>query len=102
MTEKEKIIQDIQEIVGLRNALLVADYIIARDEKKQGGSVKLDLLKQDPEYAHINIDEEYEKAKRWVSGKKVRLTTSFFMKWLNRIEKPLYAVKKCQTQMEAF
>jgi hypothetical protein len=102
-TEKEKIIQDMIEIVGLRGAVLVADYIIARDKKRAGEEITLDSLKQNPMYDHINIDNEFLKAKQWISQKGGRkLTPRFFVNWLNRIEKPL-EVKKCnQIQMEAF
>jgi hypothetical protein len=100
-TEKEKIIQDMIEIVGLRSAVLVADYIIARDEKKYGGSIRLELLKENPDYAHIDIDAEYQKAKNWVSGKRVKLTPKFFVDWLNRKPKPLDWTPKTKEQ-EAF
>jgi hypothetical protein len=101
MGEKEKIIRDMEKIVGLRNAQLVADYIIARDDKKYGGTIRLELLKENPDYAHINIDEEYEKAKRWVSGKRVKLTPRFFIDWLNRKPKPFGWTPKV-VESEAF
>lgn len=94
MTEKEKIIQDITAVVGLRNATLVADYIITRDKKRYGESVSLQALKANPIYSHIDIDAELARAKQWIArtgGRK--LTSRFFVNWLNRIEKPLVPIQ---------
>jgi hypothetical protein len=108
MTEKQKLIEDVHDIIGNHaNILLaeqIADFILARDKKKRGEEITLDSLKQNPMYDHINIDNEFLKAKQWISQKGGRkLTPRFFVNWLNRIEKPLEAVKKCnQIQMEAF
>ena len=99
-TEKEKIIQDMIEIVGLRNATLVADYIVNRDKQRAGASVTLEALKANPQYSHIDIDAEFNKAKQWIArtgGRK--LTPKFFVNWLNRIEKPLDGKK---IEKEAF
>jgi hypothetical protein len=104
-SEKEKIIQDMQEIVGLRNALLVADYIISRDKKRRGEDITIEALRANPLYGHINIDHEFAKARQWIvqKGGGRKLTPRFFVNWLNNIEKPLdFVEKKCQIQTEAF
>jgi hypothetical protein len=101
MSDKEKIIQDLTPMLGLLNAQSVAEYIMLRDKKRQGDSVTLDSLKKNPAYAHINIDSEFNKAKMWIarqSGRK--LTSKFFVNWLNRIEKPMEG--KIKTEREAF
>jgi hypothetical protein len=119
MTEKEKLLKELQdsdymfynppehyEEGASANYEEIADFILARDKKKRGEEITLDSLKQNPMYDHINIDNEFLKAKQWISQKGGRkLTPRFFVNWLNRIEKPLEqnGVKKCnQIQMEAF
>ena len=90
MNDKERIVQDLTPMLGLLNAQSVAEYIMLRDKKKYGESVTLDALKKNPAYAHINIDSEFNKAKMWIAktgGRK--LTSRFFVNWLNRIEKPM-------------
>ena len=115
MTEKEKILGELRGLAfqvrlingDCLNMGAIADYILARDKKKRGEEITLDSLKSNPMYDHINIDNEFLKAKQWISQKGGRkLTPRFFVNWLNRIEKPLEqngVTKKCnQTQMEAF
>jgi hypothetical protein len=116
MTEKEKLVSEIirkitldydgQEVEPSPNeAGQIADFILARDKKKRGEEITLDSLKSNPMYDHINIDQEFQKARQWIllKGSGRKLTPRFFVAWLNRIEKPLQETKKCnQIQMEAF
>jgi hypothetical protein len=112
MTEKDKLIEEIRKSgfcvgddYGLKMATDIADFILARDKKKRGEEITLDSLKANPMYDHINIDQEFQKARQWIllKGSGRKLTPRFFVAWLNRIEKPLQETKKCnQTQMEAF
>lgn len=103
MTEKDKLIKELREsdfeFINLPdnyeescsvNYEEIADYIMLRDKKRNGESVTIDALKANPMYSHINIDAELGKARQWIarnSGRK--LTSRFFVNWLNRIEKPL-------------
>lgn len=107
MTEREKLVKEIEtklktewiKYSGMYSGGIVeqvictdkiADFIIARDKKRAGESVTLEALKANPIYKHIDIDAEFNKAKQWIArtgGRK--LTSRFFVNWLNRIEKPL-------------
>jgi hypothetical protein len=99
--DKEKIIQDLTPMLGLLNAQSVAEYIIKRDKDRQGASVTLEALRANPMYAHVDILSELEKAKQWIARKGGRkLTSRFFVNWLNRIEKPMEG--KIKTEREAF
>ncbi|MCG3177356.1 MAG: hypothetical protein MOGMAGMI_02330 [Candidatus Omnitrophica bacterium] len=47
-------------------------------------------LKKDPTYAHVNIDQEIGKAKRWLELRPGRqFTRRFFINWINKIDKPI-------------
>jgi hypothetical protein len=114
MTEKERLVKELEAVYdsfsnGMDCCLMemIADFILARDKKKRGEEITLDSLKANPLYDHINIDNEFLKAKQWIAQKGGRkLTPRFFVNWLNRIEKPLESTgggRKCnQIQMEAF
>jgi hypothetical protein len=105
MTSREKLIEEIKaSLLSCPSPDDIANFIIARDKKKRGEEITLESIKANPMYSHINIDSEFARARQWIllKGSGRKLTPRFFINWLNRIEKPLEAVKCNQTQMEAF
>lgn len=59
----------------------------SKQEEKQEGDA-LAEYKSDPLYAHINVEREFEKAKRWAGANGRQVTPRFFVNWLNKIDVP--------------
>lgn len=111
MTEKEKLEKEIVNVFdkfegGMNCCLttMIADFILARDKKRNGEAITIEALKANPAYSHIDIDSELNKARQWIarqSGRK--LTPKFFVAWLNRIERPLeVSTNRSDRDREAF
>ena len=54
-----------------------------------GTNFFLKTLAQDPEYMHVNVYAEFDKASAWAQKKNKIVTPEFFQSWLDRIFKPI-------------
>jgi predicted S18 family serine protease len=83
--------KELKELKNYKNIQLSKDSCTNAKSDEE----KIEALKGLDAYAHINIDQEVQKAQTWIQARQGRkFTYRFFINWINRLERPMKTPKK--------
>ena len=110
--ERERERERVKEIERERvKEIEIKEGVTVSDKSKPAKTPKicdlefLQSLKTNPGYQGINIDEQFGRAQAWLltpKGKGRQLTRTFFLNWLNRVDRPMQTNKTLDQQAEEY
>jgi hypothetical protein len=73
-----------------------------RIEEKEDDALWRTHLQESEAYSHVAIEAEFQKAVFWCGQKRRKLTRAFFLRWINKIEKPMNPVTQRAPELQTF
>lgn len=103
VTESNTMSQNVTECnaVSRQSRHTEAEANTKEEERLSQTEIKINELRKDAFYSHVDFDRELEKAQRWINEHPPRkFTFLFFKKWIDKIEPPIDTKKLIQSKFD--